>query len=176
MGQRGPKPKNPALKMLAGNPGKRPIAGTSAPRFAPGAPKCPGWLNAEARKVFRRVVGELADADVCATVDADLIASYAAAVADLAAVSTAIDRGGVVIAVPTFNRNGKPTGHSAERPNPLLRTKDALMGRVRQLADALGIGPAARLRAGASADTQVPVGNKVLALRDRIQALRESGG
>jgi P27 family predicted phage terminase small subunit len=122
--------------------------------------------------VFRRVAKELADAGAAATVDVDLIASYAAAVADLAAVSAAIDKAGVVVEVPTFNRNGKPTGHSTQKPNPLLKTKDALLGRVKQLADALGIGPAARSRAGAPADAGKASDNKMIAIRDRIEAIR----
>jgi P27 family predicted phage terminase small subunit len=171
MGQRGPKPKPRELKVLAGNPGKRAIPRTGGTRYTPGAPTCPLWLSAAAKRVFARVVKELAGAT--ATVDADLIASYAGAVADLAAVSRAIDKAGVVILLPTFNRNGKPTGHNTQKPNPLLRTKDALLGRVKQLADALGIGPAARSRTGATPEPAAPERvNKVLEIRDRIQAAR----
>ena len=173
MGQRGPKPKSAALKMLAGNPGTRPLSRAGGSRFAPGAPDCPTELSAAAKKVFRRVVRELEGAGSAATVDVDLVASYATAVAHLAAVTKCIDKAGVVIDAPTFDRNGKPTGHTSQKPNPLLRTQDALLGRVKQLADALEIGPAARSRSGSSATPEGPERpNKVLAIRDRIQAAR----
>jgi P27 family predicted phage terminase small subunit len=50
----GPKPKPPHLKLIEGNPGKRPI-NTAAPKPAPTAPKAPNW---------RRVLpGDSADID-----------------------------------------------------------------------------------------------------------------
>jgi hypothetical protein len=45
MGARGPKPGNPALKILAGNPGHRPIAATSEGEVTPAGP------SAESNKV-----------------------------------------------------------------------------------------------------------------------------
>lgn len=171
MGQRGPKPGTWKMRPMPTNTATNAKA---APRFAPGAPKCPSWLSAAAKREFRRVVREMEAAGCSATVDVDLIASYATAVSDLAAIAKAIDKAGVFVDVPTFNRNGKPTGHSIQRANPLLKTKDALLGRVKQLADALGIGPAARSRQGATGAEPPKAANKVAAIRDRIQAARRA--
>ena len=49
MAQRGRKPKPTALKMLEGNPGGRPL-NTKEPRPEKKAPRCPSWLEDEAKK------------------------------------------------------------------------------------------------------------------------------
>ncbi|MBP3959444.1 phage terminase small subunit P27 family [Gemmata sp. G18] len=172
MGQRGPKPGQYVMRPM---PKGSPAASKGASRYRPGAPACPSWLSKTAKKVFKRVVGDMLEAGTVANVDVGLIASYATAEADLAEVRKALNKTGVVIEVPTLDRNGRPTGHSVEKPNPLLRTQDALLGRVKQLADALGISPAARSRAGAAPEAAPTAAtNKVIAIRDRIAALREA--
>ena len=49
MAQRGRKPKPTALKMLEGNPGGRPL-NTKEPKPEKKAPRCPSWLEDEAKK------------------------------------------------------------------------------------------------------------------------------
>lgn len=54
MAQRGRKPKPTALKVLEGNPGKRQL-NVVEPKPRNKAPKCPAWLDAEAKKEWRRL-------------------------------------------------------------------------------------------------------------------------
>ena len=54
MAQRGRKPKPTALKVLEGNPGKRPLNGAE-PAPAHKAPRCPSWLEAEAKREWKRM-------------------------------------------------------------------------------------------------------------------------
>lgn len=75
MGRRGPPPKPTALQILSGNPGKRPI-NPREPQPQRGAPRCPAWLGAEARKVWRRLVQELTAMRVLTTADGDALAAY----------------------------------------------------------------------------------------------------
>lgn len=175
MGLRGPKPGQYKMRPL---PAGAAAAGgrAGAGRFVPGVPDCPPWLSAAARKVWRSRVAELEAAGTIAAVDADLLAAYCTAAADLAAVAKSIGKDGVSVEVPTLDRNGKPTGHVVWKPNPLLKTQDALMGRVRQLADSLGIGHSARVRQGTAGSPEPPRVNAVLAIRDRIQAARAAHG
>lgn len=175
MGLRGPKPGQYKVRMV---PTNSPAAGAKAarPKFEMGAPSCPSWLSADAKKVWRKKVKELSEAGTLATVDGELLAAFCVASANLASVTKAIDAAGVYIERPTFNRNGKPTGHSVQLPNPLLKTQDALMGRVNQLAAALTIGPAARAKQGPTSSESEKKPNAVLALRDRIQAARAASG
>ncbi len=49
MATRGRKPKPTALKVLEGNPGKRPL-NLNEPKPEKKAPKCPSWLEPEAKK------------------------------------------------------------------------------------------------------------------------------
>ena len=54
MAQRGRKPKPTALKMLEGNPGGRPL-NTKEPKPEKKAPRCPSWLEDEAKKEWKRM-------------------------------------------------------------------------------------------------------------------------
>jgi len=54
----GPKPKPTALKILEGNPGKRPL-NLNEPKPLRIAPKCPDWLLEEAKKEWKRFTPEL---------------------------------------------------------------------------------------------------------------------
>ena len=52
--QRGRKPKPTAVKVLEGNPGKRSL-NTGEPKPEKKAPRCPAWLEDEAKKEWRRM-------------------------------------------------------------------------------------------------------------------------
>ena len=75
MGRRGPPPKPTKLKLLAGNPGKRPI-NTREPKPKDGAPRCPQWLAPEAKKTWKRTVAELRRMKLLKVCDGDALASY----------------------------------------------------------------------------------------------------
>lgn len=75
MGRRGPPPKPTALKVIAGNPGKKPL-NQREPKPQQGTPHCPAWLSPEARKVWKRLVPQLRAMRVLTVVDADALAAY----------------------------------------------------------------------------------------------------
>ena len=58
MAQRGRKPKPTAVKVLEGNPGKRSL-NTGEPKPEKKAPRCPAWLEDEAKKEWRRMAKQL---------------------------------------------------------------------------------------------------------------------
>lgn len=74
------KPK--ALKILEGNPGKRPL-NYNEPQPVPGAPTCPRWLLPEARKEWKRVVPELERLGLLTRIDRAALAIYCQAYAHL---------------------------------------------------------------------------------------------
>lgn len=75
MGRRGPPPKPTALKILAGNPGKRPL-NPREPQPSAQAPRCPAWLSKEAKREWRRIVPELEAMRVLTRVDGDALTAY----------------------------------------------------------------------------------------------------
>lgn len=84
----GPKPKPPHLKLLEGNPGKRPV-NTAAPKPAPVAPKAPNWskvlpgdtdeaaqVRRDAAAEWKRVVPVLDSLGLLSTVDNTVLVDY----------------------------------------------------------------------------------------------------
>jgi P27 family predicted phage terminase small subunit len=71
----GRKPKPTALKLLQGNPGKRPIR-FREPKPTVGAPKPPAWLDAYALQEWRRVVPALDKIGILTCVDGFVLEAY----------------------------------------------------------------------------------------------------
>ena len=71
----GPPRKPTALRLLEGNPSKRPI-NKDEPKPAPGRPTRPAWLLLEAKREWSRVVPELERLGLLTVVDRAALASY----------------------------------------------------------------------------------------------------
>ena len=80
MGKRGPSPKPTHLKLLEGNPGKRPL-NMHEPKPKPTTPSMPTWLNPLAKKEWRRISKELAGLGLLTCVDGAALAGYCTAYA-----------------------------------------------------------------------------------------------
>lgn len=77
MGARGPAPKPTKLKILEGNPGHEKL-NTQEPRPSPIAPDCPSWLDAEAKREWKRVSPELERLGLLTGIDMAAMAGYCA--------------------------------------------------------------------------------------------------
>src|SRR5687768_711635 len=75
---RGRKPKPTILKVLDGNPGKRPL-NDREPQPPGGMPDRPDWLDAEAQAEWGRVTAELAMSGLLTVVDRAALAAYCTA-------------------------------------------------------------------------------------------------
>lgn len=71
----GPPPTPTRLKLLRGNPGKRPL-NTKEPQPRVSIPSCPKHLNQEARKEWRRITHELAALGLISNLDRTALAIY----------------------------------------------------------------------------------------------------
>lgn len=80
MAARGRKPKPTALKELEGNPGKRPL-NTGEPQPAKKAPRCPSWLEDEAKKEWKRMAKVLESMGLLTEMDMAAFAGYCQAYA-----------------------------------------------------------------------------------------------
>ena len=74
----GRKPKSTVLKVLTGNPGKRPL-NFSEPRPKRGAPPAPEWLGDYARAEWDRIVPELDAIGLLTVVDGFILEAYVTA-------------------------------------------------------------------------------------------------
>jgi len=80
---RGRKPKPPRLKLLTGNPGKRPIKakGPIAPDSKARVATCPAWLAPEAKKEWKRIAPQLSARGLLSPLDRNSLAVYCTLVA-----------------------------------------------------------------------------------------------
>lgn len=169
MGQRGPKPKHPALKLVGGR-GAAP--GRKTGRVRKGAPSRPAWLVGEAAAEWDRLAPELDAAGLLAVVDTGILAAYCVAVADLKAATAEIEKNGRCYLEAQQTSKGQTIGHRP-RENPAVKHADSAARRIEKLGAALGLTPAARSRLESdAADAPSSEGNKVVAIRERIQQAR----
>ena len=82
MATRGRKPKPTAVKLLEGNPGKRQLnIFEPVPDKAKKPPKCPEWLEEEAKAEWKRLAKNLFELGILTDLDAQAVASYCQAYA-----------------------------------------------------------------------------------------------
>ncbi len=100
MAQRGRKPKPTAVKELEGNPGKRPL-NELEPKPQKKAPKCPMWLDAEAKKEWRRIAKQLEELGILTEVDMAAFAGYCEAYARWKEAEEFISKHGTIVKTPS---------------------------------------------------------------------------
>lgn len=96
----GRKPKPTALKILEGNPGKRNL-NAKEPKPLKKAPKCPAWLDAEAKKEWRRLTKQLEDLGLLTTIDMAAFAGYCQAFARWKEAEEFISKHGTIVKTPS---------------------------------------------------------------------------
>jgi P27 family predicted phage terminase small subunit len=130
------RPRKPTrLKILDGNPGKRPL-NAAEPQPPAGAPACPSWLDREAKAEWRRVVPALDRLGLLTRVDRSAIAGYCTAWAELCWASKTLARVG-----HTYTTEG---GQICPRPEVAMHR--SALRHVRQFSALFGLDPASRSR------------------------------
>lgn len=139
----GRKPKPTALKLLTGNPGKRPLR---FDQFAPEAriPRCPSELKGEARREWKRVTVELHRCGMIAEVDRGLLAMLCSTWARWIeaeqmiekAAAAAADGQGLFVKTP----NGFPV------QSPWVAVSNKAIETYKSLGAEFGLSPSARVR------------------------------
>ncbi len=100
MATRGRKPKPTALKLLEGNPGKRPL-NVKEPKPEKKAPRCPSWLELEAKKEWKRMSKTLETMGVLTQVDGAAFAGYCQAYARWKEAEEFLTKHGTIFKTPS---------------------------------------------------------------------------
>jgi P27 family predicted phage terminase small subunit len=143
MGKRGPAPKPTKLKILAGNPGRRPI-NTHEPQPTRGIPSQPSWLSAEARAEWKRITPELDRLGVLTLVDRSALTAYCMAHAELYEASRLLNREGRIITVEVFARDSGIKVGTRKTVHPAVKLQREAFRLVKQFLGEFGLTPASR--------------------------------
>lgn len=141
-------PKPTALKLLQGNPGRRPL-NASEPQPDAGPPEMPTGLSEEAEAEWRRILPILASMRVLTVADSATIAGYCQSFADWIGAQADIREHGRLIEEPITNRMGDVVGHRLKK-NPAITIASDMKKAMRAYASDLGLSPASRTRVHAS--------------------------
>lgn len=143
---KGRRPKPRHLKVLEGNPGKRPLK--DEPRPTPKVPRAPGWLSKEARAEWRRVVPELGRLGLLTVVDRAALVAYCEAWALHKIAVEDVQTNGLTITIerPRFHRGEQVGVETLYIHNPATRVMKEAAATLRALATEFGLTPFSRSR------------------------------
>ena len=142
----GRKPKPSAIKILEGNPGKRPL-NKNEPKPLKEAPPCPKWLEPEAKKEWRRLAKSLEAMGVLTEADMAAFAGYCQAYARWKQAEEFMSQRGMVC----------QTSSGYWQQIPQVSIAQQYLKLMQQFAEQFGLTPAARSRIIAGNGDNVPV-------------------
>ncbi len=135
MATRGRKPKPTSLKVLEGNPGKRPL-NKNEPQPEKKAPRCPSWLEPEAKKEWRRMAKALETIGVLTQVDKAAFAGYCQAYARWREAEEFLSKHGTIFKTPS--------GYIQQLPQVAIARN--YLQTMKDFCSEFGLTPAARTR------------------------------
>lgn len=133
---RGRTPKPTVLKILEGNPGKRPI-NDAEPKPPDDLPKCPAHLDKTAKKCWRRIAADLHAMGVLTKIDGDALALYCTAYSRWVEANDQIKRYGMVL---LLGEQKYPT------VSPYVVIANAAFKQMQAMLAEFGMAPASRSR------------------------------
>ena len=133
---RGRKPKPTILKVLDGNPGKRPL-NDQEPCPSHGIPDQPDWLDAEAQAEWVRVTAELSDMGLLTLADRAALTAYCTAWSRWVEAEAMVKKFGTIVKSP---EKGFPM------KSPYLSIADQALETMRKLMVEFGLTPSSRSR------------------------------
>ena len=132
---RGRRPKPTRLKLLTGNPGKRPL-NANEPRPQAIVPECPAELGSVARREWDRLAAELAPLRMLTNLDRAALAAYCGAYGMWAEATEAIQKYGTMVK--------SPSGFPQQSPYVAIANRQAEI--MMRIASEFGFTPASRGR------------------------------
>lgn len=134
MGKRGPKKEPTVLKLIKGNPGRRPI-NKREPKPNLGLPKCPAHLNEVAKLEWRRVSRELSSVGLLTKLDRASLAAYCQAWGRWVDAEVNLKK----LGSPLFKT---PSGYIQQ--SPYLSIANRALRQMKEFGASLGLSPADR--------------------------------
>lgn len=146
----GRKPKPTELKVLEGNPGKRAL-NQAEPKPQKCAPKCPTWLDKEAKKEWKRLATELEELGILTQVDMAAFAGYCQAYARWKEAEEFIAKHGTIIK--------SPSGYWQQVPQ--VSIAQSYLKIMNKFCEQFGLTPSSRSRivAGGTSESGDPMEN-----------------
>jgi len=138
-------PKPTALKLAAGNPGKRKLEPDAEPRFPPGAPAKPAHLKGLAGAEWKRIVPILEAQGLVTHADLAALVAYCQSYAEMVASQAVLDEEGWTINVGGKLVDGEMVG-GQEQPHPAISRQRSAWASVRAFSALFGLTPSARTR------------------------------
>jgi len=134
MGRRGPAPKPVSLKVLAGNPGNRPLPETRSMTVSKA--RCPTWLSPGAKSEWRRIAPELERMGLLTALDRAAFAAYCESYAQWVACTRFLHEHGSHYLTPKSQLREWPQVEMAKQAGQTMRA----------FAGEFGLTPTSRLR------------------------------
>src|SRR6516165_3965602 len=153
----GPPPTSSYLKLLKGNPGRRPIKAQPEPEISPEVPAPPEFLTPTAKDEWWRLAGELHRLKLLTPLDTSVFAVYCQSYSDWIEAERTLAR--AAEADPETGGLIVKGSHDQPMANPLVRVAAAAAGRMMDVATQLGLTPLARSRMSTGI-YQPPTGGK----------------
>lgn len=147
MGRRGPAPDPTVVRLLKGNPGRRPL-NKDEPVPPAGIAKPPQWLKGRSHQVWELLAPILARMKVLSSADAHALALLCDAYAEYLDARDVVRKDGATYESRHFQMD--EAGHTVEkvmiRPRPEVAMAQDAWKRVRQMMQEFGLTPSSRSR------------------------------
>jgi P27 family predicted phage terminase small subunit len=151
------------LKILAGNPGKRPL-NLREPKTSSELPKCPSHLSKSAKKEWRRISPILAEMKLLTLIDGAALGMYCQAQARWVEANAKIEEFGVVLLV---GQSKYPT------VSPYVQIANAAFKQMQSLLAEFGMTPSSRCKLQVGAGDAEP-SDPLEALKARAQGQKKA--
>ena len=134
------RPRKPTnLKVLEGNPGKRPLP-ENEPKPTPIAPKRPSWLTGEGKKIWEKLAPELEKLGLLTSIDGEAFAAACQAWKDYVDCQKIIKKHGRTY---TYKNQG---GFENETERPEVKVANKALEQFRSFCREFGLTPASRAK------------------------------
>lgn len=145
MGIRGAKPQPTNLRLLHGNPGKRPLP-THEPKPKERAPRCAPWMSKAAKREWAYIVPKLAKLRIVTELDRAVLESYCSAYGRWRETEEVLKDEPSILRVVTERAEDGTALKSYVTQNPLLAVANRARKQMHEALAELGLSPSSRTR------------------------------